>query len=107
MRNISRPNGSRSDMSECDHTSVGMLVWRADKLLLVERRKPPFGYAPPAGHVDDHGSFEEAAHAELEEEVGLHIKSLELLAEGRKDNECRRENGTWHYWKVYKVSAVG
>lgn len=91
----------------CDHTSVGMLVWRDDKLLLVERRKPPLGFAPPAGHVDHHGSFEQAARNELKEEVGLDIEHIELIAEGRKDNSCRRQNGTWHYWKVYNVLANG
>lgn len=89
----------------CDHTSVGMLVWRANKLLLIERRKFPFGFAPPAGHVDDRGSFEKAADAELFEEVGLHAKKRTLVAEGRKDNPCRRAGGDWHYWKIYQVDV--
>lgn len=35
----------------CDHTSVGMFVWRGGKLLLIERAKFPFGFAVPAGHL--------------------------------------------------------
>ena len=92
---------------QCDHTSVGMLVWRDDKLLLIERKRPPFGFAPPAGHVDGDVSFEESAKRELKEEVGLEISSIQLLIEGRKDNPCRREGGTWHYWKIYKAETVG
>jgi len=91
----------------CDHKSVGMLVWRNGNLLLIERRKPPFGFAPPAGHIDGDNSFEEAAKRELREEVGLKVKNIELLIEGRKDNVCRREDGSWHYWKIYKIEANG
>jgi ADP-ribose pyrophosphatase YjhB (NUDIX family) len=97
----------------CDHTSVGILVERAGKLLLIERKKPPFGFAPPAGHVDAHmgadgqPDFESAARAELLEEVGLRARELTLLAEGRRDNPCRRPEGTWHYWKIYKAAVSG
>lgn len=89
----------------CDHTSVGMLVWNDNKLLLIERMKFPFGFAPPAGHVDDNSSYEEAAKKELEEEVGLKATILKLVAKGRKENACRREDGNWHYWKIYSVEV--
>lgn len=94
-------------MQKCDHTSVGLLVWRSGKLLLIERRRPPYGYAPPAGHVDDHGSFEDAAREELREEVGLKSAELRVVAEGRKDNKCRRPGGDWHYWKIYEAGVSG
>jgi ADP-ribose pyrophosphatase YjhB (NUDIX family) len=84
-----------------------MLVYKDDKILLVERKKYPFGFATPAGHVDDKGSYENAAREELEEEVGLKAESLKLIKEGRKDNPCRRKGGSWHYWKIYKVEAGG
>lgn len=91
----------------CDHTSVGILIWRDRRLLLIERRKPPPGFAPPAGHVDDHGSYEDAARAEVREEVGLEVVSLRLLGEGRRDNPCRRIDGTWHYWKIFEAQVKG
>ena len=78
---------------KCDHTSVGVLIWKARKLLLIERKRPPYGLAPPAGHVDDHGSFENAAKIEAFEEVGLRVENLTLLGEGKKSNPCRRPNG--------------
>lgn len=92
---------------ECDNKSVGMLIRRDNRILLIERRRPPFGFAPPAGHVDDKGSFENAAKEEVEEEVGLAPKEIRLLIEGRKDNPCRREGGSWHYWKIYQVDTDG
>ncbi len=91
----------------CDHTSVGMHVWKQKRLLMIERKKPPYGFAPPAGHVDNRPSFEEAAKKELKEEVGLETKNLKLIFEGRKNNVCRRKGGNWHYWKVYNVQTRG
>lgn len=94
-------------MKICDHTSVGMIVRKENKVLLLERKKYPVGFAPPAGHVDGDESFEIAARRELEEEVGLKVKAIKLIFEGRKDNPCRRTDGTWHYWKIYEVETEG
>lgn len=90
---------------KCDNKSVGMLVWRNGGLLLIERKKPPFGFAPPAGHVDEDTSFEEAARRELREEVGLETQNIKLVIEGRKENLCRRKGGSWHYWKIYRIAS--
>ena len=73
----------------CDHTSVGMLVWKDEKLLLIERMKFPPGFAVPAGHVDADSTYEDAAKRELKEEVGLDAENLELVLEIRKENPCR------------------
>lgn len=91
----------------CDHKSVGMVVWKNDKLLLVERMKFPFAFALPAGHLDGNENFEEMAKVELFEETGLTAKALKLLVEGRKENPCRRIGGTWHYWQIFEVEAEG
>ncbi|NTV41631.1 MAG: NUDIX hydrolase [Candidatus Moranbacteria bacterium] len=90
----------------CDHKSVGMLVWKDEKLLLVERMKFPLAFAPPAGHCDG-ADFVSTAKKELEEEVGLVAVSLKLVAEGRKENPCRRVEGAWHYWQIFEVEAEG
>jgi ADP-ribose pyrophosphatase YjhB (NUDIX family) len=93
-------------MKKCDHTSIGILVWQDSNLLLIERKKFPFGFGPPAGHCDG-DDFETAARRELEEEVGLKATSLRLVAEGRRNNPCRRPEGTWHHWKIYQAEAEG
>lgn len=92
---------------ECDHTSVGMIINKGNDLLLIERKRPPFGFALPAGHVDQHGSYEQAAEDEVKEEVGLVPTKLVLSLEGKKSNPCRRMGGTWHYWKIYHVETEG
>lgn len=91
----------------CDNKSVGIIVRKDGKLLLIERKKFPPGFSLPAGHLDGDSSFEIAAKRELEEEVGLAATKLELLIEGRKENVCRREGGSWHYWKIYTAEAKG
>lgn len=104
-------------VQSCDHTSVGILVFRDGKLLLIDRKRPPLGLAAPAGHVDKHGDPDDpeeqqsrdAALTELFEETGLIATDtdLVLLAEGRKENPCRRPDGSWHYWRIYAADAVG
>jgi ADP-ribose pyrophosphatase YjhB (NUDIX family) len=91
----------------CYHTSVGMFVYKGDKLLLIERMKFPFGFAVPAGHVDEDKDFESAAMRELKEEVGLDGMALEKIYEGRRGNPCRREGGDWHFWKLYRIEVTG
>lgn len=91
----------------CDHTSVGVLVWQTGKLLMIERRKRPFGISPPSGHVDEHGSFEDAARNELKEEVGLAATKLTLVRSGAHANPCRRTDGNWHYWRIFEAEASG
>ena len=88
-------------IKNCDNKSVGMLIWKDDKLLLIERMKFPFGFAVPAGHVDDHGSFEDAAKEEVQEEVGFEVTNLKLITEGRKENICRRPGGASPSPKIY------
>ena len=91
----------------CDHTSVGIFVWKDDKLLLIQRAKFPYGFAVPAGHVDGDESFEVAATRELKEEVGRDVVKLDLILEARKENLCRREGGTWHLWKLFRAEVTG
>lgn len=91
----------------CNHTSVGMLVEQGGKILVIERKVFPLTYALPAGHVDEGETFKQAAMRELKEEVGLDTEKVELIAEGRLENPCSRPGGTWHEWKVYKITASG
>lgn len=90
-------------IKDCNNTSVGIIVKKDGKILLIERKKFPFGFAAPAGHVDDGEDYETAAGRELLEEVGVSASKLILLTEGRKNNPCRRPKGSWHYWKIYEA----
>jgi 8-oxo-dGTP diphosphatase len=48
----------------------------AGKILLIERRNPPHGYALPGGFVDYGESLEAAAAREAKEETGMELKGL-------------------------------
>jgi ADP-ribose pyrophosphatase YjhB (NUDIX family) len=92
----------------CNHTSVGMIVFNEQHhLLLIERRKFPYGYACPAGHVDNGETYQQAALRELREEVGLEVVHLDCVLDELVENTCRRPYGDWHRWKVYEVQAMG
>jgi ADP-ribose pyrophosphatase YjhB (NUDIX family) len=96
--------------SVCDHKSVGVIVTHAvtGRYLLFARATPPVGIAPPAGHVDDHGGWEDAARTEVTEEVGLVVDDLRLVADGWRDNRCRRPSSAphGHDWHVYAATVT-
>ena len=78
-----------------------------ENVLILERKKFPPGFACPAGHVEPNETSIEAAARELYEEVGLTAKNLTIIYEGQKNNPCRRKNGTFHNWTIFKVEASG
>lgn len=98
-------------MKTCDNTSVGIIITNeSGEYLMFDRNTFPPGTAPAAGHIDDHGSAEDAARAEVHEELGLHVVSLEWVAGGWRPNRCRRlrgPRGVGHYWTIYKAEVTG
>ncbi|MFE7043431.1 NUDIX hydrolase [Streptomyces atratus] len=98
-----------SKESHCDHTSVGVLISSPSGLLLFERATPPAGLAPVAGHVDQHGGPEQAAHNEVAEEVGLTVTYLHPLLEQWRPNRCRRTptGPVGHQWWIFQAQASG
>lgn len=97
-------------MQPCDHKSVGVLITNPEQeLLLIERARPPLFWAPPAGHIDDHGSELAAAVQEVWEEVGIRLAVDSLCCvlhrERMKNNQCRRSPDGWHDWTVYAAEV--
>lgn len=95
--------------ARCDHTSVGVLISSPAGLLVFERATPPAGIAPVAGHIDTHCSPEQAAIAEVTEEVGLTVTRLHMLHHGWRANRCRRAtNGAaGHQWTLFEAQTSG
>lgn len=94
-------------IESCTNTSAGILVHRDGRLLLIERRRPPYGWAPPAGHVDDGETYAQAALRELREEVGLTASCLTVIHRARYGNRCRRPRGDHHAWEVFTADTTG
>jgi 8-oxo-dGTP pyrophosphatase MutT (NUDIX family) len=95
----------------CDNASAGVLIERAGRYLMLERARPPAGIAPAAGHVfDEHSSYADAAAAEVREELGLTVVSLEAVTGGWRANRCRRgagPRGYGHEWRVFRAAVTG
>ena len=71
------------------HYSVGALIERNGKYLLIDRAVTPFGFAGIAGHVDEGETEIETLKREVKEESGLEILSHELLFEEKVEkNRC-------------------
>ncbi len=94
----------------CDNHSVGVILTNEnDELALLTRGRFPIGIAPPAGHIDGHGSPEQAAIDEVAEEIGVHL-SLEslhktIIRHRRVENICRRIGGDHHRWTIYQAAV--
>ena len=97
-------------MDACDHTSVGVIARDTQgKILMTERKKFPFGFAPPAGHCDG-DQYPLACCKELTQETGLEVvsapKPLILIKNAKTQNMCRR-GGLYHFWQVFEVQWKG
>jgi 8-oxo-dGTP pyrophosphatase MutT (NUDIX family) len=95
--------------SVCDHASVGVIARdEQGRILLIKRKKYPFGIAPPSGHLDGL-SYPVACFKEFEEETGLTVVGAPrpvIPKNPRKDFPCRR-GGQYHYWQIFEVSWKG
>jgi 8-oxo-dGTP pyrophosphatase MutT (NUDIX family) len=89
------------------HYSVGALIKKDGKYLLIDRVQPPFGFAGIAGHIDEGENPEQALKREVEEESGLKIEKYKLLFEEELDwNWCSKGVGI-HYWYLYECDVSG
>ncbi|WP_309505372.1 NUDIX hydrolase [Streptomyces phytophilus] len=98
-------------MKVCDNLSVGVVITNAaGDYLMFDRATFPPGIAPCAGHIDGHGTAEDAARAETEEELGLTVERLTHVTGWWRPNRCRRQpgaRGVGHDWTVFRASVIG
>lgn len=57
--------------------TVDIIIEIEDKIVLIERKNPPHGWALPGGFVDYGESFEKAAIREAKEETGIKVTNLQ------------------------------
>lgn len=101
------PMISKSSKGEPMHYSVGAIVKKDGKYLLIDRAEPPYGFAGLAGHVDEDEEPLTALKREVNEESGLTVLGSELLYEEEVEgNLCRRGINT-HYWYLYQCDVTG
>lgn len=86
-----------------------MLISSPAGILVFERATAPVGIAPVTGHVDQHGSPEQSARAEVTEEAGLAVTDLRLKLARWRPNRCRRPaiGEVGHQWWVFQARVTG
>jgi 8-oxo-dGTP diphosphatase len=73
--------------------TVDIIIQNGDKIVLIERRNPPRGWALPGGFVDYGESLEAAAMREACEETGLELSNLQQFqAYSDPDRDPRQHN---------------
>ena len=100
-----------NENGELTHFSVGAII-KNDKgeYLLIDRLKQPFGFACPAGHVDENEDSVIAIIREVQEETGLNIQSIKKInIDDWKDmpNEACSHGVNKHTWELYNITASG
>lgn len=95
-------------MLKCTGKSVGGICEENGKILMIYRRYEPYGWACPAGHVEEGEIVEHALIKEFDEEVGLKVVETELLLKEHVSwNNCYRSEGGGHSWWVFKAFCLG
>lgn len=59
--------------------TVDIIIEIDDRIVMIERKNPPYGWALPGGFVDYGETLEEAARREAFEETGLRLENLTLF----------------------------
>ena len=87
------------------HYSAGVIIVCRGKYLLLDRKNIPFGFACPTGHVDEGEAPSVAAIREVQEETGVVLNEVALVAEEEIDwNYCR--STIVHYWYLYRAAIL-
>lgn len=97
----------KTQYGEEKHFSVGAFIKKDGKIFLLERQKPPFGWACPAGHINEGEEPIEALVREVKEEVGLNITESNLIFYSADvPNQCRR-GVDFHDWYIFECKTKG
>lgn len=85
------------------HRSVGAIIKKNGKILMLDRVNPPFGWACPCGHIEETEEIKDALKREVLEETGLKINDFKLVIhEFIPWNKCK-EGVKGHDFFIYEV----
>ncbi len=89
------------------HVSIGAVIVRDNKYLLLDRRRYPFCYAIIAGHLHKGEAPEAGIIREVKEEGSLEVKSLKLIYHGIIDGDKCRRGADIHEWYLFECNCIG
>lgn len=89
------------------HYTVGALIERDGKYLLIDRALAPYGWAGPAGHIGDNESPDDAIIRKVNEEVGLEVIAKKILLKKEVPWNTCRDGIDNHYWYLYSCETKG
>lgn len=104
---MSTPQEQRRDDGTMRHLSVGAIIEREGRYLLIDRTNKPFGFAGLAGHIDEGEEPLEALHREVREEGGVAITDCDLISEGEYHGSGCVYDVRYHYWYLYRCRVEG
>lgn len=104
---MTKPKTSKSSKGEKMHYSIGALIKREGKYLLIDRAIKPYGFAGIAGHVDEGESEIEALIREVREESGLKVEKYKLTDEEELDWNWCSKGVNVHYWYLFECEVSG
>ena len=89
------------------HFSVGAIIQREGKYLLLDRASPPEGFTCIAGHVEIGETPEQAIMREVKEESGLEVREHKrIFQEVLYNNPCKQGVNN-HNWHVFECNVKG
>jgi ADP-ribose pyrophosphatase YjhB (NUDIX family) len=72
--------------------TVDIIIEIDDRIILIRRKNPPYGWALPGGFVDYGESLEQAAIREAKEETSLDVQLTSLLGAYSEPNRDPRQH---------------
>ncbi|RLD99117.1 MAG: NUDIX hydrolase [Aquificota bacterium] len=84
--------------------TVDIIIQWQGRIVLIQRKNPPYGWALPGGFVDYGESLEEAAVREAKEETGLDV---ELIRQFHTYSDPRRDPRQHTITTVYIAEGKG
>src|SRR3989338_1709728 len=89
------------------HYSVGALIVKDGKYLLLDRRRKPYGFAGVAGHIEIGETPVEAIERKVKEESNLDSVTCQILFDEEVVwNECSYGDFA-HYLYLFKINVDG